>query len=46
MTAFAPFDGSARNRQEHALYLGHKELFNIEAAARSISSAPRAGEKA
>ena len=33
VTAFAPFDPAARNRQEHALYLGHKELFDIEAAA-------------
>ena len=33
VTAFMPFDGAARNRQEHALYIGHKELFNIEAAA-------------
>lgn len=31
--SFLPFDGAARNRQEHALYIGHKELFNIEAAA-------------
>ena len=33
VTAFVPFDGAARNRQQHALYLGHKELFDIEAAA-------------
>ncbi|MFO1207179.1 MAG: hypothetical protein U1E63_15895 [Burkholderiales bacterium] len=33
VTAFMPFDGAARNRQEHGLYIGHKELFNIEAAA-------------
>lgn len=33
VTAFAPFDGAARNRQEHALYLGHIDLLNIEAAA-------------
>ncbi len=33
VTAFAPFDGPAHNRQEHALYLGHMELLNIEAAA-------------
>lgn len=33
VAAFAPFYGPARNRQEHALYLGHKELFDIEAAA-------------
>lgn len=30
---FAPFDKGAINRQEHALYLGHMELLNIEAAA-------------
>lgn len=33
VTAFVPFDGAAYNRQEHALYIGHKELFDIEAAA-------------
>jgi hypothetical protein len=33
VTRFAPFDGAARNRQEHALYLGHQDLLNIEAAA-------------
>lgn len=33
VTAFIPFDGAAHNCQEHALYIGHKELFNIEAAA-------------
>ena len=33
VTAFMPFDGAARNRQEHTLYIGHKDLFNIEAAA-------------
>ena len=33
VTAFMPFDGAARNRQQHALYIGHKELFNIESAA-------------
>jgi hypothetical protein len=32
VTSFAPFDGASRNRQEHALYLGHAELLNIEAA--------------
>jgi hypothetical protein len=32
VTAFMPFDDAAHNRQEHALYFGHKELFNIEAA--------------
>ena len=33
VAAFAPFDGVTRNRQEHALYLGHNELLDIEAAA-------------
>jgi len=33
ITTFVPFDGTATNRQEHSLYLGHMELFNIEAAA-------------
>lgn len=33
VTSFMPFDGAARNRQQHALYLGHKELFDIESAA-------------
>jgi hypothetical protein len=33
VTSFAPFDGAARNRQEHILYLGHTDLLNIEAAA-------------
>jgi hypothetical protein len=33
VTTFAPFDGVARNRQEHALYLGHLDLLNIEAPA-------------
>jgi hypothetical protein len=33
VTAFAPFGGAARNRQAHALYLGHMDLLNIEAAA-------------
>lgn len=33
VAAFTPFDSSAQNRQEHALYLGSKELFDIEAAA-------------
>jgi hypothetical protein len=33
VTTFAPFDGVARNRQEHALYLGHLDLLDIEAAA-------------
>jgi hypothetical protein len=30
---FAPFDGVTRDRQEHALYIGHNDLLNIEAAA-------------
>lgn len=33
VTAFVPFDGAAHNSQEHALYLGHKDLLNIESAA-------------
>ncbi len=33
VTAFAPFDDAAINWQEHALYLGHMELLDIEAAA-------------
>ena len=35
VTTFKPFDGAARNRQKHALYLGDGdlELLNIEAAA-------------
>jgi len=33
VTTFSPFDGIAINRQEHALYLGHMELLNIEAAS-------------
>jgi hypothetical protein len=33
VTAFAPFDGAARNRQEHALYLGQSELLDIESKA-------------
>jgi hypothetical protein len=33
VSSFAPFDGVTRNRQEHALYLGHLELLDIEAAA-------------
>jgi len=33
VSSFAPFDGLARNRQEHALYIGDDELLNIEAAA-------------
>ncbi len=33
LAAFAPFDGAARNRQSHALYLGHADLVNLEATA-------------
>nr|WP_315249408.1 hypothetical protein [uncultured Duganella sp.] len=33
VSAFMPFDAAAHNRQAHALYLGHNELFDIEAAA-------------
>lgn len=33
VSAFAPFD-SARNQQNHVLYLGHEDLLNIEAQAR------------
>lgn len=33
VTAFAPFDGEARNWQAHALYLGDEDLLNVEAAA-------------
>lgn len=33
VTNFGPFDDVVRNRQEHALYLGHMDLFNIESAA-------------
>lgn len=33
VAAFDPFDGAARNRQNHALYLGHTDLLNLEAAA-------------
>lgn len=33
VTTFAPFDGKTRSRQEHALYLGHAELLNIESKA-------------
>jgi hypothetical protein len=33
VTTFAPFDRVARNRQEHALYLGHLDLLNLEAPA-------------
>lgn len=30
---FDPFGGTAHNQQEHIVYLGDKDLFNIEAAA-------------
>lgn len=33
VTAFAPFDPTTRNRQMHALYLGHADLLNIDSAA-------------
>jgi hypothetical protein len=33
VSGFLPFDGAAHNWQEHALYLGDMDLFNIEAAA-------------
>lgn len=33
VTAFMPFDGAAHNRQEHALYFGHRELLDVTAAA-------------
>ena len=33
VTSFAPFDGAARNQQQHVLYLGDKELLDIESAA-------------
>lgn len=33
VTTFAPFDGSAHNWQEHALYFGDTDLLNIEAEA-------------
>ena len=33
VTVFSPFDGIAINRQEHALYMGHMDLLNIESAA-------------
>ncbi len=47
VAALVPFDGAARNRQEHALYIGHKELFNIEAAATiEITGAKRLAEVA
>ena len=33
VTLFAPFSGAARNRQEHALYIGDENVLNIEAEA-------------
>lgn len=33
VATFDPFGGSARNRQFHALYLGHADLLNIESGA-------------
>lgn len=33
VVAFAPFDPATRNRQMHALYLGHADLLNIDSAA-------------
>ncbi len=33
LESFAPFDGGSRNRQLHALYIGHLDLLNIESAA-------------
>lgn len=33
VSTFDPFGGSARNRQFHALYLGHPDLLNIESEA-------------
>jgi hypothetical protein len=33
LIAFEPFAPNARNRQNHALYLGHTDLLNVEAAA-------------
>ena len=33
VTAFTPFDPAAQNRQQHALYLGHDALFDLEAPA-------------
>jgi hypothetical protein len=33
VSSFAPFDGVARNWQQHALYFGDDELLNIEAEA-------------
>lgn len=34
LAAFAPFAGAARNQQNHALYLGHEQLLNLESTAR------------
>ena len=33
VAAFAPFDAATRDRQTHALYLGHADLLNIDSAA-------------
>jgi hypothetical protein len=33
LESFAPFDGVSRDRQQHALYIGHLDLLNIESAA-------------
>lgn len=33
ITAFSPFDGVTRNRQMHALLLGHDDLLNVESPA-------------
>jgi hypothetical protein len=33
VSSFLPFDGAAHNWQEHVLYLGDMDLFNIEAPA-------------
>lgn len=33
VSAFVPFGATARNRQQHVLYLGHTELLDLEAAA-------------
>jgi len=33
VTSFTPFDDKSRNRQEHALYVGHKELLDITSPA-------------
>lgn len=33
VTTFAPFEAGARNLQKHALYIGHPDALNLEAAA-------------